>query len=334
MSALDFYKLEIGHKKKVFKAIGNKIGIPDFAVEKDWWVVQTLNIIFQMPFKDHLQFKGGTSLSKVWQLIKRFSEDVDLALNREYLGFDTGLISKTQVRKLRSKSFEFVTKTFYEMLKLTFKKNGFETVTFTFENIGDSNQDPVSILVRYPHVMEYDDYMVPNVKVEIGSRSLLGPLSKCKIISYVGEEYSDRYFADAPITISCVNPERTYLEKLFLLHEEFQKPDDKIRSKRLSRHLYDITQIFESIHLSKVYDWNLISLIIEHRKRFSGLKGVDYNELYPPNLNPVPPERFIGRFREDYRIMRRNMIPGFSPTFDGIINLVKKATEEYNRFKT
>ena len=101
-----------------------------------------------MPFKDHLQFKGGTSLSKVWRLIKRFSEDVDLALDREYLGFGTDLISKTQVRKLRSKSFEFVAKTFYEMLKLSFKKNGFETVTFIFENIGDSNQDPVSILVN------------------------------------------------------------------------------------------------------------------------------------------------------------------------------------------
>lgn len=93
--------------------------------------------------------------------------------------------------------------------------------------------------------MGYNDYMVPNVKVEIGSLSLLGPLSKCKIISYVVEEYSDRYFADAPIAISCVNPERTYLEKL--LQEEFQKPDDKIRIKRLIRHLYAWGQVIISL---------------------------------------------------------------------------------------
>ncbi|MEP5433574.1 MAG: nucleotidyl transferase AbiEii/AbiGii toxin family protein [Flavobacteriaceae bacterium] len=333
MGAIDFYKLKPGQKKEVFEALGNQKGIPDFAIEKDWWVVQTLNIIFQMDVKEQLLFKGGTSLSKAWGLIERFSEDIDLALNREYLGFDSGLISKTQVRKLRESSFDFVTGTFYEALQIAFKQNGFEDVTFDFENLGDGDQDPVSILVNYPYVTEYEEYVIPRVKVELGSRSLVDPFTNREIVSFVGELYPDRPFADTPITIPCVKPERTYLEKLFLLHEEFQRPKDKIRVRRLSRHLYDLTKIFESEHKPKALDETLIISIIEHRERFSGMKGVDYNSLYPPSLNPIPPDKLIKDWEEDYKTMQTNMVPGDSLSFEELLNTVKEATEEYNQQK-
>ena len=106
MAAQGFYKLKETEKVEAFTAVAQQKGLPVYAVEKDWWVVQTLDIIFsQFEVAEHLLFKGGTSLSKAWQLINRFSEDIDLALNREYLGFDGGLISKSQVKKLREKSF-------------------------------------------------------------------------------------------------------------------------------------------------------------------------------------------------------------------------------------
>ena len=107
-----FNNLINAEKENLFEELKIETGLPPYAIEKDWWVTQTLNIIFQLDFADHLLFKGGTSLSKAWGLISRFSEDIDLALNREYLGFDSGLISKSQVKKLRRKSFEFVSNTF------------------------------------------------------------------------------------------------------------------------------------------------------------------------------------------------------------------------------
>ncbi len=270
-----------GRKGRSFTAVAQQKGLPVYAVEKDWWVVQTLDIIFsQLDVAENLLFKGGTSLSKAWHLIQRFSEDIDLALNREYLGFDGGLISKSQVKKLREKSFEFVTTIFYEALQKAFAEKGYTDVTFDFENLGDGDQDPVSILIYYPGVTEHSEYVLPRVKVELGSRSLKDPFTNCEIISFVGEQFPKRPFADSPITVPSVNPERTYLEKLFLLHEEFQKPNDKIRVERLSRHLYDITKIYNSEHKDKAYDQELIVSIIEHRERFNGMRGVDYNTLY------------------------------------------------------
>ena len=118
MSASDFYHLSQEEKIEIFQEARIRTGLPAYAIEKDWWVVQTLRIIFQMKVGKHLLlFKGGTSLSKAWGLINRFSEDIDLALNREFLGFDSGLISKTQVRKLRTSSFAYITEHFSKDLK-------------------------------------------------------------------------------------------------------------------------------------------------------------------------------------------------------------------------
>ena len=329
-----FYNLPKAEKVNLFEELRIKTGLPPYAIEKDWWVVQTLDIIFsQLDVAEHLLFKGGTSLSKAWHLIQRFSEDIDLALNREYLGFDDGLISKSQVKKLREKSFEFVTTTFYEALQKAFNEKGYTDVTFDFENLGDGDQDPVSILIYYPAVTEHSEYVLPRVKVELGSRSLKDPFTNCDIISFVGEQFPNLPFADTTIKVPCVNPERTYLEKLFLLHEEFKKPNAKIRVERLSRHLYDITKIYNSEHKDKAYDQELVVSIIEHRERFNGMRGVDYNTLYPPNLNPIPLNDFIKAWEDDYKTMQTNMIPEDSPNFADLLKTVKQATQEYNALK-
>ena len=329
----NFHILNKKDKLQIIKQVAEQQNLQYFAVEKDWWVTQTLNIIFQLDFAKHLLFKGGTSLSKAWGLISRFSEDIDLALNREFLGFDTCLISKTQVKKLRKKSFEFVTTKFYKALQNGFKENGFTDLKFEFENLGDSDQDPVSILIYYPALTQHSEYVVPRLKVELGSRSLKDPFTNCEIVSFVGEQFPNLKFADRPFSIPCVNPERTLLEKMFLLHEEFQKPQDKIRVNRLSRHLYDILKIYNSKHKDKAYNQELIVSIIEHRARFNAMREIDYNTLYPPNLDPIPPATFIKAWETDYKTMQTNMIPEESPGFYELLNTVKQATKKYNALK-
>lgn len=153
------------------------------------------------------------------------------------------------------------------------------------------------------------------------------------MVSFIDEEFSALPFTDKPISIPCVNPERTFLEKLFLLHEEFQKPQDKVRVDRLSRHLYDIVKIYQSEHREKAYNIELIETIIRHRERFNGLRGVDYQMLFPPHLSPLPPQALMNAWEADYKTMQSTMIPDFSPNFAIILGFVQEATDSYNQLK-
>lgn len=110
------------------------------------------------------------------------------------------------------------------------------------------NLEPVQISVFYESRTLPSAYTSPRVKIEIGSRSMREPYTNRQFSSLVGQNYPDSSFADTPVTFPCVLPERTFLEKVFLLHEEFQKPIPEIRVNRLSRHLYDIEKLMSTEH--------------------------------------------------------------------------------------
>jgi len=199
--------------------------------------------------------------------------------------------------------------------------------------LGDGDQDPISILVQYPSLINHPDYIKPRVKVEIGSRSLKDPYSKCSFRSILGDKFQDKAYADSEFTIPCIKPERTYLEKLFLLHEEFKKPKEKIRVERLSRHLFDLYKISHSDYKELALNQALITDIITHRERFNEMKGVDYKTHFPPNLNPIPPDKYMNAWKVDYKKMQDEMIPGDSPSFEEIIARIKADVSEFNKLK-
>lgn len=210
----------------VYTETGRRMGLPAVAIEKDWWLVHTLSLVFSMKCAPALIFKGGTSLSKGWNLIQRFSEDIDLALDREYLGFKDEL-ERAGIRRLRRKSFQYLTTTFLEELKEKFATAGFTDVNIKYREVVNHDQDPIIIEIYYPKLTEKDTYLKPGVLVEGGSRSLVEPNTERTFTTMVAENYTSQPFTDKPISIPIVNPERTFLEKIFLLHEEFQKQGEK-----------------------------------------------------------------------------------------------------------
>jgi hypothetical protein len=236
-------------------------------------------------------------------------------LSREFLGF-SGKISRTKVGKLRDASFKYISESFLPELRESFRKNGFEGVTIELTEVESPDQDPVNILITYPTVVEKSEYILPQVKLEIGSRSLLEPFTNRQFCSFVGDKFAGRPFADEKITIPCVNPERTYLEKLFLLHEEFKRQPAEIRVRRMSRHFYDIQKIAKTSYAEiALSDKQLYKSLVEHREHFMRWGGVDYATHFPPNLNPLPPERLISAFENDYKTMQEEMIYGESQPF-------------------
>lgn len=312
-------------------------------IEKDWWVTAVLRAMFSLPYAKHLSFKGGTSLSKCWHLIDRFSEDIDIAIDREYLGF-YGTLSKTQISdKLRRATCSFVRKTMQHDLAEQLCKNGIAEDKFqvNVDITPISTTDPETININYDSVLtlsidgENGLYVLPKIKVEVSGRSMSEPMSGVSLDSMIDQVYPKAPFAEPKFNVRAVLPERTFLEKIFLLHEEFAKPKDLIRVERMSRHMYDIGQMLKTPIAEKaIHDEQLYAQIVEHRRTFVGLHGFDYDTLYPATLNIIPPYSIIDQWEADYENMRLHMIYGESVSFEKLVNNLKELNNKIGRLHT
>lgn len=329
MAAIDFYNLADADKKEIFEAAATSKNLPAFAVEKDWWVVLVLDQLFQMDIGAHMVFKGGTSLSKSWNIIDRFSEDIDLAIDRGRLGFE-GALSRKGVKNLRKASYTFISEEVYPALVEKMQDAGYK-VEINLGEVKSSDQDPLILELYHPYVTDQTDYIKPRLLIEIGCRSLREPFTDRTMRSFVGELYAGRPFADDYISIPSVNVERTFLEKLFLLHEEFQRPKQSIRVERLSRHIYDVHMISITDHAAKALDPALYEAIVEHRKVFSRFGGVDYASHYPPGLNPIPEKSILQQYEIDYMTMQESMIPGDSPSWQELVTSLQSIADSINK---
>lgn len=331
MAKIDFYKIDNAEKAAIFSEIATQLGMKPFAVEKDWWVSRTLEIIFQMPIAQHLVFKGGTSLSKAWKLINRFSEDIDLAIDKEFFEGYQGEISKTQIGKLRKVAGAYTTGTFFEELKQDFKAKAFTELDFKVIEAKDSDQDPRVLEIYYPNVIEPDtEYILPRVQIEVSCRSLREPFSTQTFGALVDEFYSGREFATPLFAVPTVNAERTFLEKIFLLHEEFHRPAHKMRVDRLSRHLYDVYHLTQAgVAARAIPDKVLYETIVAHRYKFSRVGEVNYNLHHPQTLNPVPPHEVLAAWEADYAKMKEDMIyEENKPSFENLINNLEELRKQ------
>lgn len=326
-----WFKLTEQNKQNIFLEISRKMKLPPAAIEKDWWVTRTLELVFQTEVAPHTVFKGGTSLSKAWNLIDRFSEDIDLALDRKFLGFEKEM-TNSQVKKLREHSFTYISEKLFPLLQKTFQDAGFSEVVLRLKATTSNDQDPLIIEVNYKSVTDVSEYLQPRVLIEIGSRSLKEPFTDKEFCSLVGEHFKGRNFADVNINIPTVNPERTFFEKIFLLHEEFQQPKEKIKVDRLSRHLYDIEKIMDTEFGEKALaDKNLYQHIVEHRRTVTPLRGLDYANHAPDRINMIPPDNMIQEWKKDYEQMQQSMIYRESLSFDKLMERLKILRSRINQ---
>ena len=330
----EWLKLSDRTKHNIFEETARAVGLPNAAaVEKDWWVVRTLELVFKSSIAQHTVFKGGTSLSKAWGLTDRFSEDIDLALNRSFLGFvKTDLeMTGSQVSKLRRHSVKFISKKFFPEMQTLFIEAGFKEVTLKLGEIKNPDDDPIVIEVYYKSVTEAIEYIQPRVLIEIGSRSLIEPFTDRAFKSLVGENFHDRPFADENITIPTVNPERTFLEKIFLLHERFQKVKEAANVDRRSRHLYDLEKLMDTeFAKNALNDKVLYDTIVEHRSKLTAERGIDYANHTPSKINIIPPEEIRAEWEKDYKFMQESMLFNPSLSFDKLLNRMQELKTRIN----
>ena len=321
-------------RRNIINQASAQIGISPQAVEKDWWVTLALRALFATEYAPDMIFKGGTSLSKGWDLIKRFSEDIDIGFNRKILGYDGPPKSKSQLQKLRKDAHQFVATKLKEALEKAILGLGVKAETFKLIAQEDkpSDFDPHTLELHYTSLVQQGGYLVEKVLIEVGARSLMEPTELRPIQSIIGSVYKGRDFADEPFRIPIVLPKRTFLEKVFLLHEEFSKPPEKIRFTRMSRHLYDIECIMDMDHgKDALADKDLFAIILEHRTTFTPIDSVDYGSLTPALLDFLPPENMAGVYEEDYKVMRENMIYVEAITFPNLIDRLKELKARFGK---
>ena len=309
-------------------------GLPAIAIEKDWWVSLCLNASFSLPYSEHIVFKGGTSLSKGWDLIERFSEDIDLAIDRKFFGFE-GDISKTQIRKLRKQSCEFISTEFLKDLTRTLTDWGAIAECGLFaQPVNDSDKDPQVIEIHYNSVVDTSEYLPQRVLIEISSRSLMEPAEKREINSILSVNFPKLDFATDAYSIPTVLPQRTFLEKIFLLHEEFSQEPKKIRINRLSRHLYDLERLMDTQHgLTALQDKKLYDNIVTHREKFNPLRGLAYGNHTTGKIKIIPRDTVIREFERDYSEMTKFMIYGKALKFEKLLNRMKELQKRINSLK-
>ena len=306
-------------------------GINQVAIEKDWWVTVTLKALFQTDCCGSPIFKGGTSLSKGFNIIERFSEDIDLAISRSFFGIEKS--NKSQRDKLKKLARRYIQDNLSAQLDAQLKGMGISG--YTIENIAqvqdkngewkpiDSDKDPTVILLHFPSILEEAiSYIPPRVRIEISCLSMDEPVQECQIHSLISETFKDED-TDANSTIRTVVPTRTFLEKMFLLAEEFQK--DKPRSVRMSRHLYDLEKLMDTDYgRDALVDHALYKTIVEHRRAYYALKYVNYDLLDPATINFLIPKQAIESWKEDYSNMRRFFIYGNSLEFDALMQRMEE----------
>lgn len=283
--------------------------LPRLAIEKDWWVTVVLMAISKTKYSDLYSFKGGTSLSKGWNLIERFSEDADIAIKREGR-FSINGDTKSQLAKVRRSSRHYITKELPEELTNILSQMGIynfsvEPEISRFIDGKDielrADTHPSVLYVNYKSVLpETSEYILSRVKIEISCLSMNEPIEEKIISSFISEVKPDA--DEVRVKFKTVLPTRTFLEKIFLLHEEFQK--ESPRSKRMSRHLYDLERLMDTEYgKDALNNKSLYDEIVNHRSVYNKIDGIDYEMHSPYTLDFLPPSHLIDEWRKDYEIM-------------------------------
>lgn len=313
-------------------------GLPQLAVEKDWWVMMVLKALSSTRYAEYYSFKGGTSLSKGWQLIDRFSEDIDIALKRDGK-FAISSTSNNQLNKVRRVARHYIIRELPQELEEQLSLMGISD--FEIEPVTHLDKDgelvelratthPSVILVKYKSVLpDISEYIKPQVKIEISCLSMEEPVEKKTMQSFIAQIVPDA--ENVIVEFNTVLPTRTFLEKLMLLHEEFQK--DNPRTKRMSRHLYDILRIMNTpFGVDAVSNRTLYNEIVKHRSIFNRLDCVDYSTLSKEAIKFIPPQNLIDEYRDDYNAMLNHFMHRTSghPDFDTLMVRLTILNQEIN----
>lgn len=338
-----FLTQPVERQRILYEEAARRLGLSAGSVEKDLWVCWTLRALFRLPSSgSHLTFKGGTSLSKGWKLIDRFSEDIDIVIDREFLGFGGADAPEgAATNRQRAKKLELLMvacqRHVQEVLRPSLEQEIQRLLPaselWRLEADAD-DADGQTLLFHYPPAMGATAYVRPVVKIELGARSDTEPSATPKITPYLADALPDE-LVDAAFTVRAVAPERTFWEKVALLHEETYREGAAAPKPRLARHYYDLwCLITRGVAERVVRDTDLFDRVAAHRAVFFRRSRDAQTSFTPGSLRLVPDAGRRTQWRRDYDAMRESMFFGEAPEFDEVLDVVAKFEETFNAIAT
>lgn len=323
-------KLSIKDRTELFQATAVKMGMLPNVVEKDFWVCFMLDHLFNdCQFKNAFVFKGGTSLSKSYHVIERFSEDIDLILDwRKIITKEENpWIQRSKTKQdIFNKQINVEAAEFYKRELVPKLNNELEEKLGEGDWISVDIEDEMVVNFFYPQVFE-TEYLRSCVRLEIGPLAEWMPSHVTIISPFVVKEYPD-LFIQKETSVLTIDAERTFWEKLTILHKIANFPEGKVLPARYARHLYDVYMMGNS--WVKEYAFKRKELLekdVAFKQKFYYAKGAHYETATLKSIELLPGKETRKELLEDYTAMR-NMIYGDIPEFENILVLLEKLQGE------
>lgn len=319
-------------RNELFTLTAAKRGISSIAIiEKDFWVCWTLKQLFEHPeLAKLLIFKGGTSLSKVYGLIRRFSEDVDLVLDWRAVSRDQDPMAERSKRQqnrvnedLNERAIHYIAETMMPWLQDALGSHcELDMAT------GEKDQGHV-VWVKYPRT-EAPAGILPYIQLEIGPLASWLPHSEHRVTPYAAEDFP-QLFEEPQCKVRAIDAERTFWEKATILHHEAHRPEASPVPPRYSRHYYDLCLMAgdDALKKASLEKADLLASVVEFKKKFYPRSWANYDAAASGSLKLIPPVHVLSAMEKDYESMQE-MIFGDRPSFDEIISSLKALEEEIN----
>lgn len=338
----DVAKLPASDRADLFRASAEKRGFNVVIVEKDFWVCWVLKRLFTLPDPPAgLVFKGGTSLSKVYGVIERFSEDVDLSFDRSDLGFggdadplQAGSKKKqqAQIKALLNACATMIHDELLPQLQaaIVTALGGIEGWRLEFDPHDTEQQ---TLQFHYPtsgFAADGAGYLRPFVRLETGARGEPWPHESAEVSSFAAEDFPSAFKAPA-FTVNVIAAERTFWEKATILHMWHRAGLDKHLSDRQSRHYYDVVKLYRSaVGERAMADFELLRSVAAHKNVFFARAWAKFDEAVPGTLRLMPADHIRGELERDYAKMRNEMIYGDAPPLAELLEVLQEIEDRVN----
>lgn len=307
----------------LFQEVSNARGLSKAIIEKDLWVSVVLDYLFtKSPWRDNLAFKGGTSLSKAYNLIERFSEDIDLILDWRVLGYGkTEPLEERSANQQDRLNKEILAKT-SEFLRTTFMGKIKEDLSRLISRGLQISYEDDAVIIGYGNDYS-DESILHTIRLEIGALAAWTPTQIATIRPYIAEAYPDK-FSDAFVKIRTTTPERTFWEKITILHREAFRPENSSLPPRMSRHYYDVYRMAQLGILERaLQDPGLLDQVAAFKAKFYPQKWAYYELAKLGTLRLTPPVHNLKSIQRDYAAMA-GMIYGERPEFEELMTEMAK----------